>query len=49
MQMLRNDQLQAAVDNLITDDFEELGVSDRGAEIRKIVEEIIEVTAWWQP
>lgn len=43
MQLLRNDQLQAAVDNLISEDFEELGVTDRGAEIRRIVDEIIEV------
>jgi hypothetical protein len=43
LQMLRNDQLSAAVDNLVTEDFAELGVNDRGREIRSIVDEIIQV------
>ncbi|WIA30428.1 hypothetical protein OEZ86_000512 [Tetradesmus obliquus] len=41
LQMLRNDQLSAAVDNLVTEDFAELGVNDRGREIRSIVDDII--------
>ncbi|WIA10372.1 hypothetical protein OEZ85_010564 [Tetradesmus obliquus] len=41
LQMLRNDQLSAAVDNLVTEDFAELGVNDRGREIRSIVHDII--------
>lgn len=45
VQLLRNEQLQAAVDNLISEDFQELGVTDKGAEIRKIVADIIEVRA----
>lgn len=45
LKLLRNDQLQAAADTLVTEDFEELGVSDRGAEIKRTVASIIEVRA----
>eukprot|EP00882_Tetradesmus_deserticola_P008516 GHRQ01008979.1.p1 GENE.GHRQ01008979.1~~GHRQ01008979.1.p1 ORF type:complete len:222 (+),score=88.56 GHRQ01008979.1:61-726(+) len=45
LQLLRNEQLSAAVDNLVTEDFAELGVKDRGREIRSIVDDIIQVRA----
>jgi hypothetical protein len=47
LQLLRNEQLSAAVDNLVTEDFAELGVNDRGREIRSIVDDIIRVSALW--
>jgi hypothetical protein len=47
LQLLRNEQLSAAVDNLVTEDFAELGVNDRGREIRSIVDDIIRVSTAW--
>jgi hypothetical protein len=43
LQLLTNKQLKQAVDNLVTEDFQELGVKDRGAQIREIVDDIIQV------
>ncbi|KAF6258936.1 hypothetical protein COO60DRAFT_1068198 [Scenedesmus sp. NREL 46B-D3] len=42
LQLLRNEQLSAAVDNLVSEDFAELGVNDRGHEIRRIVDDILQ-------
>ena len=43
VQLLSNKQLRQAVDSLVTEDFNELGVRDRGRQIRQIVDDIIEV------
>lgn len=44
MQLLSNKQLRQAVDSLVTEDFQELGVKDRGRQIRQIVDDIIEAS-----
>eukprot|EP00775_Hariotina_reticulata_P011650 gene11650-11795_t len=45
LQLLTNKQLKQAADNLITEDFQELGVKDRGAQIREIVDDIIQAAS----
>eukprot|EP00879_Flechtneria_rotunda_P006600 GHRR01006935.1.p1 GENE.GHRR01006935.1~~GHRR01006935.1.p1 ORF type:complete len:256 (+),score=115.80 GHRR01006935.1:133-900(+) len=43
VRLLSNKQLQEAVDNLVTEDYEELDVKDKGKEIRQMIAEIIEM------